>query len=295
MSAIPLLGFPLEWAALALLLAGCLYWERAGFTGLAVEGCFLSAMAALILGYEWTGSYPAALGLAAAAAVAFGAATAGLLLLLRTDPAVGGFALSLVPAAAITLMTRSGPFRLLNEVPAPGLIRGTGLDASPARDLILSPVLWAAPVLVALAALLLLRTPFGLRLRAYGETPALAVQERGRPAVYRLLGAAIGALCAVPAAAIEMRAHSDVPPLGLSLVALACGIAGRWAFVPGLLLVAGPALLRAARPYVAGVTAAEVAIDAAPFLLGLLYLLLLSRRSLRLATPRGSRLDPDIL
>lgn len=295
MSPLPLLGFPLEWAALALLLAGCLYWERAGFTGLGVEGCLLSGMVGLILGYEWTGNYAAAFGLATAGAVLFAGVTAGLLLVLRTDPAVGGFALSLVPAAALTLMTRTGPFRLLNEVPAPGLIRGTSLDASAARDLLLSPVVWAAPFLVALAALLLLRTPFGLRLRAYGETPALAVQDRSRPAIHRLLGAGIGALCAAPAAAIEMRAHPDVPPLGLSLVALACAVAGRWAFVPGLLLVAGPALLRAARPYAAGITPAEVALDAAPFLLGLVYLLLLSRRSLRLTAPRGSRLDPDVL
>lgn len=295
MSALPVLGFPLEWAALALLLCGCIYWERAGFTGLAVEGCFLSAMAGLILGYEWSGSYPAAFGLAAAAALVFAGVTAGLLLVLRTDPAVGGFMLSLVPAAAITLITRTGPYRLLNEVPAPGLVQGTALDASPARDLLLSPAFWAAPFLVALAALLLLRTPFGLRLRAYGETPALSVQGRSRPAVHRLLGAGVGALFAVPAAALEMRAHSDSAPLGLGLVALACAVAGRWAFLPGLLLVAGPALLRAARPYAAGITAAEVALDAAPFLLGLLYLLLLSRRSLRLATRRDSRLDPDVL
>jgi ABC-type uncharacterized transport system permease subunit len=291
----PLLGFPLEWAALALLLAACLYWERAGLSGIAVEGCFLSAMAGLLLGYEWTGSYPAAFGAAAVMAALFGAGTAALLLLLRTDPAVGGFALSLVPAAVITLLTRSGPLRLLNEVPAPGLLRGTPLDASAARDLLLSPAFWSAPVLVLLAALLLLRTPFGLRLRAYGETPALAVQERAHPSLHRVLGAVIGALLAVPAAAIEMRAHSDAPPLGLGLIALACAVAGRWAFLPGLLLVAGPALLRAVRPYGPPIKAVEVALDAAPFLVGLIYLLLFSRRSLRLAARRDSRLNPDVL
>lgn len=295
MNAIPLFAFPLEWAALALLLAACLYWERAGLSGLGVEGCILSAMAGLILGYEWTGSYPAAVGIAAAAAVVFAAATGGLLLALRTDPAVGGFALSLVPAAVITMMTRSGPFRLLYEVPAPGLIHGTPIDASVARDVLLAPAFWSAPVLVLLAAGLLWRTPFGLRLRAYGETPALAVQVRAHPSAIRILGAVIGSLLAVPAAAIEMRAHSDAPPLGLGLLALACTIAGRWAFVPGLLLVAGPALLRSARPYVTGMKAAEAALDAAPFLLGLLYLLLLSRRSLRLNARRESKLNPDVL
>jgi ABC-type uncharacterized transport system permease subunit len=294
-SALPLLDFPLEWASLALLLAACLYWERAGLTGLAVEGCALSAMAGLILGYEWTGSYPAAFGLAAAAALLFAAVTGGLLLLLRTDPAVGGFALSLVPATGITLMTRSGPFRLLTETPPPGLIHGTALDASAARGLLLAPAFWAAPVLLLIAGAILWRTPFGLRLRGYGETPALAAQERGLPWAYRLGGAVIGGLLTVPAAALELRVHPDAPPFGLGLLALACTIAGRWNLLPGILLVAAPALLRAARPYVAGAKAAGVAMDAAPFLLAFLFLLLLARRSLRLAAPRESRLDPDVL
>jgi simple sugar transport system permease protein len=227
--------------------------------------------------------------------MAFGAAAAGGILALRADPAVGSFALSLVPACALTALTRSGPWRLLNEVPAPGLVRGTALDGTPAAELLLSPWLLAAPVVVLLAALVLLRTPFGLRLRAYGETPALAAQEHGRPATYRVAGAAIGGLCAAGAAALQLRAHSDAPPLGLGLVALGCAIAGRWAFVPGVLLAAGPALLRALRPYAGGQTAAGVALDAAPFLVALLYLVLFSRRALRLSAPRQARLDPDVL
>ena len=99
----------------------------------------------------------------------------------------------------------------------------------------------------------------------------------------------------MPAAAILLRAHPGVPPLGLGLIALGCAIAGRWSFVAGILLAAGPALLRSARPYAGGAVTAQVALDAAPFLLALLYLILLSRRSLRLATPRESRLDPDLM
>ena len=67
------------------------------------------------------------------------------------------------------------------------------------------------------------------------------------------------------------------------------------AVLAGILLAAGPALLRSARPYAGGAVTAQVALDAAPFLLALLYLILLSRRSLRLATPRESRLDPDLM
>lgn len=295
MTLAPLLGFPVEWAALALLLAACVYWERAGLTGIGAEGCVLSAMVGLVLGYEWSASYPAASAIAVGAAMAFGAAAAGGILWLRADPAVGSFALSLVPACALTVLTRSGPWRLLNEVPAPGLVRGTALDGTPAAELLLSPWLLAAPVLVLLAALALLRTPFGLRLRAYGETPALAAQEHAHPAAYRIAGAAIGGALAAGAAALELRAHTDAPPLGLGLVALGCAIAGRWAFLPGILLALGPALLRAVRPYAGAQAAVGVALDAAPFLLALVYLALFSRRSLRLSTTRQSRLDPDVL
>ncbi len=72
-------------------------------------------------------------------------------------------------------------------------------------------------------------------------------------------------------------------------------IAARWSFLAGVLLAAGPALLRAAHPYAGSLVAVRIALEAAPFLLALLYLALLSRRALRLAAPRGSRLDPDVM
>ena len=295
MSWTPLLTFPLEWAALSLLVAACVYWERAGLTGLGVEGCLLSAMTGLILGYEWTGDYAAACAIGAGFALAFAAVAGGALLALRTDPAVGAFSLSLVPACAVTFLTKSQTFRLLSETPPPGLIRGTVLDGTVAEDLVLSPWLLAAPFLILAAAFVLLRTPFGLRLRAYGETPALAAQEHARPAAYRIGAALIGAACTVPAAAILLRTHPDAPPLGLALIALGCVIAGRWSFLAGVLLVAGPALLRAAHPYAGSFVPARIALEASPFLLALAYLALLSRRALRLAAPRGSRLDPDVM
>ncbi|MGE5176492.1 MAG: hypothetical protein ACM3JJ_08980, partial [Hyphomicrobiales bacterium] len=62
-----------------------------------------------------------------------------------------------------------------------------------------------------------------------------------------------------------------------------------------LLLAAGPALLRTARPYAEGLGGWSIAGEMAPFLLGFLYLLLLSRRALRFSSTRESRLDPDVL
>lgn len=291
---VPLLHFPVEWAALGLLVAGCLYWERAGFSGLGVEGCVASAMLGLIAGYEWTSSYAAAVAIAAAAALAFGLAAGALLQALRADMAIGSFCLSLVPACALGLVIRAGPFRIFTEFPAPGLLRGTVFDGSLAEDLVANPALWVAPLLIALAAWILWQTPFGLRLRAFGESPALRVPGASG-GLHRFLGIALGALWTLPAAALLVRESQSNPPIALGFLALACVVAGRWSFAAAVLLAAGPALLRAARPYAEGRGGWAIASEVAPFVLGLLYLVLLSRRALRLASTRQSRLDPDVL
>lgn len=291
---IPLAGFPLEWAALAVLTAGAIYWERAALSGIGIEGCVLSAMLGLCLGYEWSGSYAVAAGAGVLAAVVFALLASGLLLALKADPAVGSFCLSLIPASALVLFSRAAPLKLLRETPPPGLFRGTIFDGTYAEDMVLNPWFVAAPLVLALAAFVMLKTPYGLRLRGYSESPALA---RGPSQVVwsRVSGAVLGALWATPAAGILLRSYPDFPPLGLGFIALACAIAGRWGFLPGIALSIGPALLRAARPYVADDLAGGIAMDLAPFLLALLYLLFLSRRALRAATTRQSRLDPDVL
>jgi len=58
---------------------------------------------------------------------------------------------------------------------------------------------------------------------------------------------------------------------------------------------AGPAILRTLRPYVPAGTAGGIALEAAPFVLALFYLVLFSRRALRASGSRKSRLDPDVL
>jgi ABC-type uncharacterized transport system permease subunit len=291
---VPLLQFPIEWAALALLAMACLYWERSGFSGLGVEGCVAAAMLGILLGYEWTGDYWLSCLLAAGAAAGFAVASGTLVHLFRADPAVGAFALSLVPASALGLFARAGGLRLFTESPPPGLIRGTIFDGTYTEDLITSPWLLAAPILLALAGWLLWHTPFGIRLRAFGENPGWRVPG-SRPTAYRLAALALGALWTVPAAALLLRAHPTAPPVALGYLALACAIAGRWTVWGAILLAAGPALIRSARPYGMEFQGGFVVLDLAPFLLALLYLVFLSRRSLRLAASPLARTDPDVL
>ena len=291
----PLLGFPLEWAAIALLTAGAIYWERAALSGIGIEGCVLSAMLGLCLGYEWSGSYLVAALAGVGASLAFALTASVLLLGFRSDPIVGSFCLSLIPAAALVLFSRAGPLRLLHETPPPGLIHGTIFDGTYSEDLVLNPWLVAAPFVLALAALIMLKTPFGLRLRGYSESPALARHGPWQVVRTRLWGALLGALWAAPAAGVLLRSDTEFPTLGLGYIALACAVAGRWAFVPGILLAIGPALLRTARPYVADDLAGTIALEAGPFLIAVFYLVFLSRRALRAATTSQSRLDPDVL
>jgi simple sugar transport system permease protein len=250
-------------------------------------------MIGLILGFEATESWGLAL-LAGGASAALFAVVAGILLhLLRSDPAVGSFCLSLVPAAGLGLLTRAGPYRLLEVKPLPGIVHGTVLGGTAAEDLLMNPILWAAPFVVALAAWILWQTPFGLRLRAFGEAPSLRLPG-AHPALDRLAGLALGSLWAVPGAALLLGAHRANPPAGVGFLALACVVASRWSFAFAILLALGPALLRAARPAAEGSLLA-VSLEVAPYLLALLYLILLSRRALRMPETRRTRTDPDVL
>jgi general nucleoside transport system permease protein len=290
-----LVSFPLEWAALALLVTGAIYWERAALSGIGVEGCLLSTFLGFCLGYEWTGDYAVAAAVGTGGAILFAVLASGILLSLKSDPTLGAFCLSLVPASALAVLLRATPLRLLSETPPPWIVPGTIFEGTYAEDLLMNPWIWAAPVVLALAAFVMLKTPYGLRLRGYSETPALARRGPWEVARTRVTGAVLGALWIVPAAAILLRAHPASPPLGLGIIALACAVAARWGFLPGILLAAGPALLRSLRPYAPGDSPGGLALALAPFALGLLYLILFSRRTLRTAATPQSRLDPDVL
>jgi ABC-type uncharacterized transport system permease subunit len=291
---IPLLRFPIEWGALALFVVAALYWERAGFSGLGVEGCVAAAMIGFIAGYDATASYAAAAAIATGAVLLFALATGSILRLLQSDPAIGAFAASLVAVCWLGVLTRAGSHLLLTEQPPPGLVRGTLFSGTFAEDLMGNPWLLATPLLVALASWVYWRTPFGLRLRAFGETPALRVPGASATRT-RLFGVALGGLFVVPGAALLLRVSGASPPAGLGMLALACAIAGRWSFAPALLLAAGIALLRTLRAYAGPTGAAAVGIEIAPFVLALVYLIVLSRRALRMSAARQARLDPDTL
>jgi len=290
----PLVQLPIEWLALALLALGCLFWERAGLSGLGIEGCVASAWLGLFFGYEATGHIAVAVLACLGAALVFAAATGSLVQLSRVDPALGTFVASLVPWSALVLLLRSHAPLLATGSPDAWLIHGTGVDDTYAAVLLLNPAVWVAPLLIVLGAAILAQTPFGLRLRAFGENPGWWVPG-APPAAYRIGAVAVGGLFAAPAVVLLARSHAAAPPAALGILALACVIAARWSLVPAILLAGGPALVRALRPL--GGTKPEwgIALDLAPYLVALVYLMFLSRRALRLSLSPQTGTDPDVL
>src|SRR6185295_7187349 len=117
----PLVSFPIEWAALSLLVVGAIYWERSALSGIGIEGCFLSALLGLVLAYEVTGDYGIAVAACVGGALVFALLASVLLLSLRADPGVGSFCLSVIPAVVLWLLIRATPLRILRETPSPGL------------------------------------------------------------------------------------------------------------------------------------------------------------------------------
>jgi ABC-type uncharacterized transport system permease subunit len=290
----PLVQLPIEWLALGLLVVACLYWERAGLSGLGVEGCIASAWLGLFFGYEATGHIAVAVLAGLGGALVFAAATGTLVQLSRVDPALGTFVASLVPWSALVLLLRSHAPLLATRSPDAWLVSGTTIDDTYAAVLLLNPAVWVAPLLIVLGAAIIRNTSFGLRLRAFGENPGWRVPG-APPSAYRIGAAVVGGAFAAPAVVLLARAHAAAPPAALGILALSCVIAARWSLVPAILLAVGPALVRAARPLGGSRPEWGIALDLAPYLLALVYLMFLSRRALRLSLSPQTGTDPDVL
>ncbi len=154
---------------------GALISDRAGVINIGVEGIMLAGAFAGVVGSAYSGNAWAGLLLA----IAVGAAVGGLLgfavHVLRADLILSGVAINLAAASATVLllyaltgdkgMSGSLPSKVLPNVPLPflGIVFGNQ-----------HVLTWAALLGVPLVSVLLLRTPFGLHLRAVGEAPEAA-------------------------------------------------------------------------------------------------------------------------
>ncbi len=176
-----------------------------GMFNIAMEGMLLVAAFCAVLGGYFSGSWLVGL----ACAVLGGLAVAGLFILfaivLRTDEFVTGIALNLLAVGATTYALRQvfgtrGAFQD-PAIPAIPALSIPGLSTLPVVGPLLfsqNLIVYLAVLLVGLAAAIIFRTRYGLRLRAAGHN-AQALDTAGVPAstvrVWALL--ACGAYCGV--------------------------------------------------------------------------------------------------
>jgi general nucleoside transport system permease protein len=228
------LATPLVLAALA-----GLFSERSGIVDIALEGkmlggAFAAATVALVTGSAWLG-LAAAIGASVVIALVHGYAC----ITHNGNQVVSGTALNILVAGLAPTLALAW-FRVGGNTPqlpdearfkalAPDLPIAGGYDA----------LTYAAALAVPLAAFVLYRTRFGLRLRAVGENP-YAVDTAGI-SVARLRYLALawtGVLCGIAGADLSTAQNAGFVrdmSAGRGFLALAALIFGKWRPVPALL------------------------------------------------------------
>ncbi len=154
---------------------GALISDRAGVINIGVEGIMLGGAFAGVVGSAYSGNAWIGLAVAILVGMAIGGLLGVAVHVLRADLILSGVAINLAAASGTVLllyaltgdkgMSGSLPSKVLPELPLPFL--GTVF----AHQHVLT---WGALLGVPLVAALLLRTPFGLHLRAVGENPEAA-------------------------------------------------------------------------------------------------------------------------
>lgn len=206
---------------LVLAVTGELVVQRSGIINLGIEGMMLAAALGAAVAAHLTGSTAAGFagGIAAAMVIAllFGIFTVRL----RIDQIVTGTAINLVALGVTGFLN--------HELQRRGIFGGV-LAPRGAHEIILAVVSWIAVPIG--TAIVLWRTPFGLRLRACGENPD-AVSAAGR-SVPLHRAAALGAeavlvgLAGADLALLLSSGFADNMTAGRGYIALAIVIFGRW-------------------------------------------------------------------
>jgi len=201
---------------------GAVFSERGGVINLALEGLILAGAFGAMLGQHLTGSAWAGVGLAIALGLIVSLLHAFVTITLRANQIVSGIAINILVMGA----TRFSLGLLFGS--AMNSPRIAGMEAAmPLFD----PLFLIAIFSVALGQFVLFRTPYGLRLRAAGES-AEAVETAGLDVrKLRYSGVLIsGALAALGGAFLVFQQHSftDNMSAGRGYIALAAMIIGKW-------------------------------------------------------------------
>ena len=201
---------------------GATFSERGGVVNLALEGMMLAGAFGAAFGQYRTGS--AFIGILVALLCGFGVALlfAFVTVTLKADQIVAGIAINILVMGA----TRFGLSLLFGSSMNSDRIAGIEVPS-----LLLDPLFLAAVLSVVAGHLLLFKTPYGLRLRATGESAETADSAGINVDRMRYSGVLVsGALASLAGAFLVFQQHSftDNMTAGRGYIALAAMIIGKW-------------------------------------------------------------------
>jgi simple sugar transport system permease protein len=201
---------------------GATFSERGGVVNLALEGLMLAGAFAAAVGQHKTGSALGGIVFALLSGLGVALFFAFMTVTLKADQIVAGIATNILVMGA----TRFGLTIVFGSANISARI--AGIDV---HSLFLDPLFIAALFSVVAGQFLLCRTPYGLRLRATGESAATADSAGINVSAMRYSGVLIsGALASLGGAFLAFQQHSftDNMSAGRGFMALAAMIIGKW-------------------------------------------------------------------
>ena len=223
---------PLVFAAL-----GGMFSERSGVVNIGLEGLMLIGAFAGVVGAFFTGSAVVALGCALAAGLIFALIHALMCVTFEADQIISGTAINLLALGGTGFLMVS----VFGSAGTSPRVEGFGEVPIPfVSDIpVIGPALFSQSVLVYLMYVMvpvtffvLFRTPFGLRLRATGESPEAVDTAGVSVGRMRFYGVALsGLLASLGGIYLSMgllSAFTENMTNGRGFIALAALIFGRW-------------------------------------------------------------------
>ncbi|MDF2697359.1 MAG: transporter, permease protein [Labilithrix sp.] len=203
--------------------------ERSGVVNIALEGILLSSALAAVAAEAATGSAMAGVLAGVASGALVGLVHALLVVRGRIDAIVSGLAINLAAAGGTRFILRALYGSSSNSPSVRGVRFGEGWGLV-ARTL-LDPFLLLTLAVAALFAWALVRTRFGLRLRACGEDPSAAQAVGVDVTLTRTIAVTLGgAVCGLGGTALAFELHQFQAGMtgGRGFIALAAVIVAGW-------------------------------------------------------------------
>lgn len=221
---------------LLIIAMGELVSERAGVLNVGLEGMVLTGAFAAFFTYQRTGSMTLGLVGGAFAGLLMGVVMATLAVEARADQIVSGIAINLLAVGLTSFLNDEiydgaygGSLPRLPDVAIPVLSDLGGIGRALFDQDI---VVYGTVVLIAVVAWSILKTPWGIALRAVGENPAAADAAGVSVRAMRWVGTLVAGTCAGVAGAYlsigEVGVFRNEMTGGRGFLALAAVIFGRW-------------------------------------------------------------------